>query len=205
LFNEKLNKYQIDAVKSSLAAPELSIIHGPPGTGKTSTLVEIINQLLRIKKRILVCAPSNVAVDTIAERLIQQMNVEELKVCRIGHPTKILKEVEDICLEFILEKRYNFREKIMLFANEIAKERKKSFINNGKINDLKNKIKEITQIRNQKASEIMDECSLIFSTISMTGCKDLSLSKNNFDVIIIDEAAQARVCESFIPIRYGRK
>ena len=210
-FNKDLNKDQKLAVKSCLGAPEISIIHGPPGTGKTSTIIEIILQLLRINKTVLVCAPSNVAVDTLAERFVNAVNVSEFKVCRLGHPTRLLEQVKKISLDEIIQKKYQFVDDMKLLFDELLKMKKnKNLFDYSKENKIKEQISELGKFRLEKAIEIINECKLIFSTITMSGCKDLDSAikaqdLGYFDVIIIDEAAQARTAESFIPIKLGKK
>jgi len=191
-----------------LAAPEIAIIHGPPGTGKTSTIVEVILQLLRIKKKVLVCAPSNVAVDTIAERFVHYVNSEEFKICRLGHPTRVLTEVQEICLENIIEKKYNFKQPMEFLVKEITKMKEnKEFCDEIKLQKMEDEIKILKQLRNEKAAEILDESEVIFSTISMSTCQDLKngLHDKFFDVVLIDEASQAKIAEGFLAIKYGKK
>ena len=94
-FNKNLNKYQREAVKRALASKELFLIHGPPGTGKTTTLIEVILQSLKKGEKILATADSNTAVDNIVEGLIK-FNVN---VVRIGHPARLKKELLDISID----------------------------------------------------------------------------------------------------------
>ncbi|KAG8879722.1 hypothetical protein FRB99_004849, partial [Tulasnella sp. 403] len=81
-----LNPSQQDAVRFALEAQEVALIHGPPGTGKTHTLVEIIRQLVAKDKRVLVCGASNLAVDNLLERLVPH----GIPLTRLGHPARIL-------------------------------------------------------------------------------------------------------------------
>jgi DNA polymerase alpha-associated DNA helicase A len=98
-YDQNLNQSQKDAVKFCLEAPEVACIHGPPGTGKTHTLIEIIRQLTVVApannqaKRVLVCGASNLSVDNILERLVALPNRDsgaKLKVTRIGHPARVI-------------------------------------------------------------------------------------------------------------------
>ncbi len=88
--NKNLNQDQRNAVKMSLEANELFILHGPPGTGKTETITEMVLQHMKRGKKILISSSSNVAVDTIAERLLRN-DLIDIPVCRIGHPVRMLK------------------------------------------------------------------------------------------------------------------
>lgn len=98
-FDESLNESQKAAVKFTLESPEVACIHGPPGTGKTHTLIEIIRQLTSVTptnskpQRLLVCGASNLSVDNILERLLALPAVEKadkLKVTRVGHPARVM-------------------------------------------------------------------------------------------------------------------
>ncbi|KAG8802804.1 hypothetical protein FRC16_008620 [Serendipita sp. 398] len=91
-----LNDSQKEAVKLALSSPEIALIHGPPGTGKTHTLVEVILQLASQKKRILVCGASNLAVDNLLERLVPH----KIPLTRIGHPARVLNELHSSTLDF---------------------------------------------------------------------------------------------------------
>src|ERR1700761_4309212 len=79
--SESLNESQRDAIKFALLSREISLIHGPPGTGKTTTLIELILQLLNQNLRLLVCGPSNISVDNIVEKLAPH----KIPIVRVGH------------------------------------------------------------------------------------------------------------------------
>src|SRR5439155_11629143 len=85
-FNSRLNPYQREAVEKALACKEVALVHGPPGTGKTTVLVEIIRQAVAQGARVLASAPSNIAVDNLLEKLLDT----DLRVVRMGHPARIL-------------------------------------------------------------------------------------------------------------------
>ncbi len=96
-FNKKLNPSQREAVARALITEPLFLIHGPPGTGKTTTCVEIIKQLVARGKKVLVCADSNVAVDNIVEKI-----ADKVYVVRIGHPARISKKLHETCIDHII-------------------------------------------------------------------------------------------------------
>ena len=81
-----LNRSQIDAIELALAAADVAIIHGPPGTGKTTTVVELIRQAIARGEKVLACAPSNLAVDNLLERLVRAGE----RAVRLGHPARVL-------------------------------------------------------------------------------------------------------------------
>lgn len=92
-FNEGLNAAQKEAIYKCLGSEDVSMIHGPPGTGKTTTVVEFILQTVRLQKaKVMACAPSNIAVDNIIERLHKQN--PRLNIVRIGHPARLLETVQ---------------------------------------------------------------------------------------------------------------
>ena len=93
-----LNATQEQAVNKVLRAKDVAVVHGPPGTGKTTTLVEAINETLRRENQVLVCAQSNMAVDWISEQLVDR----GISVLRIGNPTR----VNDKMLSFTYERRF---------------------------------------------------------------------------------------------------
>ena len=97
-FARLLDPSQRRAVDLALRARDLALIHGPPGTGKSTTLVALIRALVARGQRVLVCAPSNVAVDTLVERLVAAEG-PKFPVVRVGHPARLLPSVLCACLE----------------------------------------------------------------------------------------------------------
>ena len=104
-FNTKLNKSQQEAVVRSLAARDFFLIHGPPGTGKTITCVEVIAQLIKRGNKILTAADSNVAVDNLVERL-DRIGVN---VVRIGHPARIIPALRRRSLDYLVQDEPDYR------------------------------------------------------------------------------------------------
>ena len=96
--NDSLNEPQKEAICFALSASDVALIHGPPGTGKTTTVVEIIYQLMKKdgpNTRILACGPSNISVDNLVERLAKS----KLNIVRLGHPARVLPSVIDHTLD----------------------------------------------------------------------------------------------------------
>jgi len=98
-FDKNLNDSQKEAIQFCLESPEVACIHGPPGTGKTHTLIELIRQMTTKSAynpkplRLLVCGASNLSVDNILERLLSLPSApkgQELRVTRVGHPARVM-------------------------------------------------------------------------------------------------------------------
>ncbi len=103
-FNENLDQSQREAVAFALASRDISIIHGPPGTGKTTTIVEyILQEAMKRDAKILCCAPSNIAVDNLVERLGRK---KQLKLIRLGHPARLLESIQRFSLESVVMENY---------------------------------------------------------------------------------------------------
>ena len=99
-WTRSLNEVQREAVQFALSARDVGLIHGPPGTGKTTAVVEVIRQAVRRGRKVLACAPSNLAVDNIFERLLGFGE----RVVRLGHPARVLPELRDHTLDLLVER-----------------------------------------------------------------------------------------------------
>ncbi len=119
-FNEKLNESQRIAVERALASEKIFLIHGPPGTGKTTTLVEAIIQHVNLGEKVLATADSNVAVDNLVERLRNQVNV-----VRVGNPARITPSLLEHTLDYLVqfEEEYKAARKIWEEIDKLAEER----------------------------------------------------------------------------------
>lgn len=105
--NPQLNKGQREAVTWALSQADIAVIHGPPGTGKTTVVVEVVAQLARQGKRIVACAPSNIAVDNMVERLVRW----GVTCIRLGHPARMLDSVVQVGKEGYRIIKYVFKER----------------------------------------------------------------------------------------------
>ena len=190
-----LNPTQEQAVNEVLWAKDVAIVHGPPGTGKTTTLVEAINETLMRESQVLVCAQSNMAVDWISEKLVDR----GINVLRIGNPTR----VNDKMLGFTYERRFESHPNypqlwaIRKAIRELRKNRKKgseSF--HQKMDRLKSRAAEI-EIRIN--AELMGEARVIACTL--VGSSHRLLEGMKFGTLFIDEAAQALEAACWIPMR----
>ena len=190
-----LNPTQERAVNEVLWAKDVAIVHGPPGTGKTTTLVEAINETLMRESQVLVCAQSNMAVDWISEKLVDR----GINVLRIGNPTR----VNDKMLGFTYERRFESHPDypqlwaIRKAIRELRKNRKKGSENyHQKMDRLKSRA---TEIEIRINSELFGEARVIACTL--VGSAHRLLEGMKFGTLFIDEAAQALEAACWIPMK----
>ena len=190
-----LNASQQKAVNSVLAAKDVAVVHGPPGTGKTTTLVEAIYETLRRENQVLVCAQSNMAVDWISE----QLGNRGIDVLRIGNPAR----VTDKMLALTYERRYEAHADYpQLWAlrkalREVQGSRKRGDNNyHQKVDRLKSRITEL-EIRIHNA--LMGQARVVACTLA--GSASRTLEGYRFGTLFIDEAAQALEAACWIAIR----
>ncbi len=185
-----LNRSQEDAVNRVLCARETAIVHGPPGTGKTTTLVEAIGETLNRETQVMVCAQSNAAVDWIAEQLLKA----GISVLRIGNPTR----VSDALLNNTYERRYSehpsylelwairkeVRQTRALLRDKPTPSKRESLHN--RIDKLQSRAAEL-EIRIER--DLFDQSRVIACTL--IGSASRVLERKHFSTLFIDEAAQA--------------
>ena len=190
-----LNQTQEDAVNKVLRAKDVAIVHGPPGTGKTTTLVEAIYETLRRENQVLVCAQSNMAVDWISEKLVDR----GINVLRIGNPTR----VNDKMLSFTYERRfeahpdYELLWSIRKAIRELRAHRKRG---DEKYHQKLERLKErATELEVRINAQLFGEARVIACTL--VGSANRLLEGQKFSTLFIDEAAQALEAACWIPIR----
>ena len=189
-----LNESQEKAVNKVLAAKDFAILHGPPGTGKTTTMVEAIYETLRKEPQVLVCAQSNAAVDWIAEKL----SVRGLNVLRIGNPSR----VNDKILSFTYERRFESHPaysdlwSLRKTIRQLYKNKNQTESFHQKIDRLKSRA---TELEIRINNDIFNSAHVIASTLVGSGHRVLSGMK--FSTLFIDEAAQSLEAASWIAIR----
>lgn len=194
-----LNAAQQEAVNEVIRAKDIAIVHGPPGTGKTTTLVEAINETLRSEPQVLVCAQSNMAVDWICELLVDR----GISVLRLGNPTR----VNDKMLSFTYERRFEDHPDYPTLwgIRKVIREMQgmKHRGSDGwhqKMDRLKSRATEL-EIRINRA--ILDSAHVIASTL--VGSDNKLLDGMKFHSLFIDEAAQALEAAAWIPIRRSHR
>ena len=189
-----LNATQEEAVNKVLQAKDVEVVHGPPGTGKTTTLVEAINEVLMRESQVLVCAQSNTAVDWISEKLVDR----GISVLRIGNPTRVNDKMLGFTYERLFEGHPDYPQlwAIRKAIREVRADKGSRTSRHQKLERLKSRETELSiRIRN----DIFGEARVIASTLVGAGSRLLEGMK--FGTLFIDEAAQALEAACWIPIR----
>lgn len=191
-----LNSAQELAVNNVLRAKDVAVVHGPPGTGKTTTLVEAIGETLKRESQVLVCAQSNMAVDWISEKLVDR----GISVLRIGNPTR----VNDKMLSFTYERRFeahpdypelwSVRKAIRELRTLRKKGRRDGF--HQKLDRLKSRA---TELELRINVQLFAEARVVASTL--TGSDSRVMTGQKFTTLFIDEAAQALEAACWIPMK----
>ena len=205
-----LNPSQNEAVQKILAAKDVAIVHGPPGTGKTTTLVEAIKQLSKKESPILVCAPSNPATDLLTERLAK----EGLNVVRIGNISRVDDELLQHTIEGILDERAEMREvkKMKIEAAHMFRNAERFVRNYGArereekrdaFQEAKTLIRQAKMLEDYVIDKILSEADVICCTLVST--MNRYIEKKRFQTVVIDEAAQALEPATWIAISKAEK
>ncbi|KAG8691523.1 hypothetical protein FRC11_002113 [Ceratobasidium sp. 423] len=221
-----LNDSQKEAVKFALDSPEIALIHGPPGTGKTQTLVEIIRQLVQQGKRVLVCGASNLAVgesivspavnrahlpratDNLLERLIPH----QIPLTRIGHPARVLGNLHTETLD--AQAARSDQAALAADAKSELEEAMASLAGKGKARlrglERKKMWEEVKELRKEYrkrekviVQSVLSEAKIVLATCHSSGSRQLGNVR--FDVVCIDEACQALEAVCWISILKGSK
>lgn len=200
---EGLNSTQKGAVKHALSAGDAAIIHGPPGTGKTTTVAALIMAAISQKEKVLACAPSNLAVDNIAERLL----AKGANIVRIGHPIRILESLHEVTLDNLVEKQgdYQLAKKLRRDATGLqidAGRWKRAKPEKGEKSSMRREAREMLdearQLEAMAVEQVLNGAQVILSTL--TGIDSAILGQRQFDLCVIDEAGQATEPAAWIPL-----
>ncbi|KAI5308843.1 hypothetical protein KEM55_004728 [Ascosphaera atra] len=197
-----LNDSQKEAIRFALASRDVALIHGPPGTGKTHTLIELILQFLARGQKVLVCGPSNISVDNIVERLA----AKRVPVIRLGHPARLLETVLAHSLEVVTQSseagdivkdvRKEIDDKFKSIKKTKAYREKRQIYA-----DIKDLRKEYRERERQCTQNLIRASSVIAATLHGAGGYQLSgQAAQKFDVLIIDEASQALEAQCWVPL-----
>ena len=204
--NPALNTSQQNAVATILGAQSLAIVHGPPGTGKTTTLVAAINALIeRGEPQILVVAPSNTAVDLLSEKLDEK----GLNVLRIGNPVRVTERLQRLTLESRMAEHSQIKDvkKLKKNASEFKNMAHKYKRNFGKAEREQRKAlfdeahritRDATKIEEFISDDVISKAQVI--TATLVGANHYTIKNIKFNTVIIDEAGQALEPAAWIPI-----
>ncbi|KAF5851821.1 hypothetical protein GGP41_000553 [Bipolaris sorokiniana] len=198
-----LNDSQKEAIRFALASREVALIHGPPGTGKTHTLIELILQLLKQKLRLLVCGPSNISVDNIVERLASH----KVPMVRLGHPARLLPSVLSHSLDVLTrtseaaalveDVRKEMDEKqASIRKTRNAKERRQIYT------ELKELRQEFREREKGCVNNLVTGSKVVLATLH--GAGGFHLKGQEFDVVIVDEASQALEAQCWVPLLWTK-
>lgn len=207
---ESLNPSQNNAVNQMLCARDIALIHGPPGTGKTTTLVQAVKVLSQREHTVLVCAPSNTAVDLLTERLAN----EGLNVVRIGNISRVDEKILEHTMEMQLSKHPESKniKKVKIKAAECRRMARRYKRNFGRREAeerraLHQEARELmnwaNQLEDRLIDQILDRAQIICCTL--VGSANRILGKRQFRTVVIDEAAQALEPATWIPITKASK
>lgn len=204
------NPSQQAALDQVLQAEDLALIHGPPGTGKTTTLVACIVAVLQREKQVLVCAPSNTAVDLLA----RQLSAEGLNVIRLGHPARMQEDVWPLTLDNRLAAHPSAgvlkqMRSQMLQAQKQARRFRRSFgpaeraERQALYAEARSLRSEIQQLEQQMSDSLLDSAQVLACTF--VGATQSLMRGRRFETVFIDEAAQALEAACWIPILKAQK
>jgi superfamily I DNA and/or RNA helicase len=207
-FDDSLNASQQAAVDFALTARDAAVIHGPPGTGKTTTLVELIRQAVGQGQRVLACAPSNIGVDNLLERLL----AKGVAAVRLGHPARVLENLRAHTLDVLVDEHPE-----VALARRLAKKGHALRERAGRYTRAKpapgakrqmrqeaaELIADARRIEQQVVAHVLDTASVLCATT--TGLDDSVLGGRRFDLCVIDEASQATEPACWPPILRAEK
>lgn len=196
-----LNRSQEVAVNNMLCSRDVMIVHGPPGTGKTTTLVEAIVETLNREPQVLVGAQSNMAVDWISQKLVER----GVNVLRIGNPTRVNDKMLGYCYERQYEGHPDYPElwsmrKTMRQLLSLDRKHSRSDAVNSRINRLRKRAEELEVKINM---ELFDNARVVASTL--VGSNSNLLTGRHFSTLFVDEAGQALEAATWIAIRKAQR
>ncbi|HKB03313.1 MAG TPA: AAA domain-containing protein [Gemmataceae bacterium] len=203
-----LNDSQRDAVALALAAKDFAVTHGPPGTGKTTAVVELIRQAVRRGERVLACAPSNLAVDNLLERLLEAGE----NPVRLGHPARVSEPLREHVLDVLAERHPDARQARKFYKEAHALFRKagrwtRARPEPGERASLRREgrslIDDARKLEGRAVERILDGTPILCATL--TGLNAELLGNRTFDLVVIDEACQTPEPACWIAIARAKR
>jgi len=203
-----LNESQQAAVQFALSAGEFAIIHGPPGTGKTTTLVELIRQIVRAGQSVLAVAPSNLAVDNLLQRLLAAGE----HAIRLGNPVRVLPELRAHTLDGLLENHPDMRlarkitrEAYLLRAQaaRYTRARPEPGARQALRQEARQMLADARKIEDQLVDRLIRTAPIVCATA--TGLDGRLLGERRFDWCVLDEASQGTEAVCWIPLQYAER
>jgi len=206
-FSDSLNPPQESAVRFAMSARDLAIIHGPPGTGKTTTLVEIIRQSVARGERVLACASSNTAVDNLLERLVRSSP----HIVRVGHPARVTESLRDHTLDervrdhpstAMVRDLMRDAESLLRQATKPVRS-KDGYRRAGEMrSEARNLQNQARSMERQAIQYVLESADVICTT---TTIDDELLGSRRFDLVVIDEACQCTEASVWQAIQRGER
>jgi superfamily I DNA and/or RNA helicase len=206
--NQNLNDSQNQAVAFALTADDVAIIHGPPGTGKTTTLVELMRQITRSGQSVLAVAASNLAVDNMLERLLDAGE----NAIRLGHPARVSPQLREHTLDLLVEKHPDFKIARKLTRDAHALKNQSFKYTRAKPEpgareairqQAKDMLREARKIEEGVVERVLNAARIVCAT--STGLDDEILHGRTFDWCIMDEASQSAEPAAWIPLQYTNR
>lgn len=233
-FNPNLDSSQMDAIRFALFGKQpISLIHGPPGTGKTTTVAELVHQAVFVQKcRVLVTAPSNIAVDNILERLVCMKREErgkknkssvhhphgpsKLRAVRIGHPARIQSSIMRYSLEYLVQNAdgteivNDIRDEMKSYMKLVSNPKTRGMERRDAYREMKLLKKEIRQREEKVVESLLKNaqvvlCTNVGASTTLLDRLEKSGALEPFDLVVIDEAAQALEVSCWAPIFRGKR
>jgi len=203
--DSELNDAQREAVRFALSARDVALIHGPPGTGKTTAVVEVIRGAIRRGEKVLACAPSNLAVDNVFERLL----AAGARAVRLGHPARVMADLRAHTLDLLVEEHQDVR-----LARKLVKEAMGLFRQAGRHTrakplpgerrqtreEARDLLADARRLEAQAVEHILDTADVLCATT--TALDSELLGRRRFDLGVIDEACQSTEPGCWVPLQW---
>ncbi|MEX0824719.1 MAG: AAA domain-containing protein, partial [Pirellulaceae bacterium] len=206
-FFAKLNESQQRAVCFAMSARDLALVHGPPGTGKTTTVVEIIRQAIAGGDKVLATAPSNTAVDNLLERLV----AAKQNVVRIGHPARVLETLQTHTLDVLVEQdpamrvvaeMYREAEKLFQKADRFSRSRPAQGVKQAWREEAKQLQRDARMYEQRIVDAILSSADVVCAT---TTTDPAIIRDMHFHLVVIDEACQTTEAGCWMPLLHGER